>query len=109
MDRIFKGLDPISELSGVRCYEQFSNNHVAFARNGSFYYGPIDKLSELFAGDEDGFLIDDEAEEKVAELHAAYLYQAGEKIVASETDGMTTTRARWAKERKSGQWAKKTE
>jgi hypothetical protein len=104
MKRIINGLDPVPELSNVRCYERFSDGNVAFQRNGTFYYGPIDKLSELFAGDDDGFLIDDEAEAKVAELHEQQDYRWYSKPHPDSDTELEATRQRWEHERRSGRW-----
>jgi hypothetical protein len=108
--RWVSGLDPIPELSNVRCYETFAGRNAAFQHDARFVFGPIAKLPELFEGNDDGFLVDDEAEAKVAELHAQnekHLTRSKHED-GSPTDGMSQTRARWEQERESGKWAKET-
>jgi len=60
----------VNDLSKLKCCEVFRGGNVAFQRDGRFYFGPIAELSALFSGDSDSFLVDDAAEEKVADLHA---------------------------------------
>jgi hypothetical protein len=98
----------VNELSDLKCYELFSGGHVAFARDGHFYFGPTSKLSAFLSGSDESFLADGAAEEKVAELHAPQDRRCySEAAPDSETGGLAKTRARWEQERRSGQWEKK--
>jgi hypothetical protein len=112
MREVITGLAPISELAGIRCYETFPNRCIALQHNRRFYFGPIEQLSQLIhSGSADSFLTDEAAEAKVSELHSqqnADRHLARSKYEpGTETDGMTQTRARWAKEKAAGQWGAK--
>jgi hypothetical protein len=65
------GSSQTSELSKLRCYEVFSGGYIAFQRGIRFYFGLIANLSTFLSdNDSEDFLVDDEAEARVAELHA---------------------------------------
>jgi hypothetical protein len=88
------------------CYETFRDGYIAFARGGRFYFGPIAKLSAFLSGSGESFLSDDEAEAKVAELHAqqdnrCHIPQA------PDPETLVATRKRWEQERRSGYWEEK--
>jgi hypothetical protein len=92
-----------------RCYETFSGGNIAFERDGHFHFGPAAKLSAFLSGSSESFLIDAEAEAKVAELQAlqaksGHFCRAGALITASETDNLAIIRKRWEQERSSNKW-----
>src|SRR6516162_7792536 len=91
-------------LSALKCYERFAGGYIAFQRGIRFYFGPVAELSALFSGNSEAFLTDDEAEAKVAELHAQQAetgrYCRSEQIADGET--LIAIRKRWEQERRSG-------
>jgi hypothetical protein len=92
-------------IDGLHCYETFAGGYVAFDWKAEFCFGPIDKISALLSGSSESFLIGADAEAKVVELRARQERPCCSKqIDSSPTDGLSTTRARWQREKDSGLW-----
>jgi hypothetical protein len=87
------------------CYETFAGGYIAFERGGRFYFGPASKLDALLLGSAEDFLTGDEAQARVAELHAQQDYSAHSKQ-HPESEYLLAIREEWEKERRNGQWAK---
>ena len=75
-------MEQIDELNALKCYETFAGgDYVAFGRQGEFYFGPVAKLSALFSGSNESFLVGKQAEAQVARLRAGQpLTEATEDI-----------------------------
>jgi hypothetical protein len=100
--------DPIT-ATGIRCYELFRDDNIAFERDGKLCFGPRTKIPAFLAGSDESFLIGEAAETAISELRK----QQGESrfrttsTPSSTTDGLAETRRRWENERANGQWTPK--
>jgi hypothetical protein len=99
--------DPLT-AAGIRCYEIFRDGNMAFEREGTFCFGPSEKISAFFSGSNESFLFGQRAQTAIAQLRK----RAGDRPfrstptppVSADNDGLATTRKLWEAERVSGQW-----